>query len=91
VPVTWAALDLCRKLAVAWAMKASGDNEQAVSKAMRLWGAQVRPFMDVVRKLDSRSATGLLETALNADARTKRGLGSARLNLEALCVTLTDK
>jgi DNA polymerase-3 subunit delta len=91
VPVTWAALDLCRKLAVAWAMKAAGDSEQAIGKAMRLWGPQSRPFMDVVRRLDSATATTLLQTALRTDARTKRGLGTARRNLEALCVTLTDK
>lgn len=91
VPVMWSAMDLCRKLAVAWAMKASGENEPAVGKAMRLWGPQVRPFMDVVRKLDGSSATALFQAALQADARTKSGLGAARRNLEALCVALTDK
>lgn len=91
VPVMWAALDLCRKLSVAWAMKAAGENEQAIGKAMRLWGAQVRPFMDVVRSLDAASATSLMQTALEADRRTKSGLGQARRNLEALCVTLADK
>jgi len=91
VPVVWAAMDLCRKLAVAWAMREAGENEASVAKAMRLWGAQVRPFMDVVKKLDSASATRLLQTALSADSNTKQGLGDARRNLEALCVTLTDK
>lgn len=91
VPVMWAAMDLCRKLSVAWAMKAAGESEQAIGKAMRLWGAQVRPFMDVVRKLDGATATQLLQTSLRTDARTKSGLGDARRNLEALCVTLADK
>ena len=91
VPVTWAALDLCRKLSVAWAMRAAGESEQSIGKAMRLWGPQTRPFMAVARQLDATSATRLMQTALNADARTKRGLGDARRNLEALCVTLTDK
>lgn len=91
VPVMWAAMDLCRKLSVAWAMKASGETQQAIGKAMRLWGAQVRPFMDVVRRLDAAAATRLSQTALQADSRTKSGLGQARRNLEALCVTLTDK
>ena len=91
VPVMWAAMDLCRKLSVAWAMKAAGESEQAIGKAMRLWGAQVRPFMDVVRKLDGATATQLLHTSLRTDARTKSGLGDARRNLEALCVTLADK
>jgi len=91
VPVMWAVIDLCRKLSVAWAMKASGENEQAIAKAMRLWGGQVRPFMDVVRKLDAGTATRLLQTSLRSDARTKSGLGQARRNLEALCVTLADE
>lgn len=90
VPVMWAAMDLCRKLSVAWAMKAAGESEQAIGKAMRLWGAQVRPFMDVVRRLDAATATRLLQTSLRADARTKSGLGQARRNLEALCVILAD-
>lgn len=90
VPVTWAALDLCRKLSVAWAMKAAGENEGAIGKAMRLWGPQTRPFMAVVRQLDAASATRLMQTALTTDARTKQGLGEARRNLEALCVMLTD-
>ena len=90
VPVTWAVIDLCRKLSVAWAMKASGESEQAIGKAMRLWGAQIRPFMDVVRKLDAATATGLLQVSLRSDARTKSGLGQARRNLESLCVTLAD-
>jgi DNA polymerase-3 subunit delta len=91
VPVMWAAMDLCRKLSVAWAMKAAGQSDQAIGKAMRLWGGQVRPFMDVVRKLDAASATRLLQASLRADARTKSGLGDARRNLEALCVALADK
>lgn len=91
VPVTWAVIDLCRKLSVAWAMKACGESDQAVGKTMRLWGAQVRPFMDVVRKLDATTATKLLQTSLSTDARTKSGLGQARRNLETLCVTLADR
>lgn len=90
VPVTWAAIDLCRKLSVAWAMRAAGDSEQVIGKAMKLWGAQIRPFMTVVRKLDAAAATRLMESALTTDQRTKSGLGEARRNLEALCVTLTD-
>ncbi|MFK7788153.1 MAG: DNA polymerase III subunit delta [Phycisphaeraceae bacterium] len=91
VPVTWAVIDLCRKLSVAWAMKASGESDQSIGKAMRLWGGQVRPFMDVVRKLDAATATGLLQASLRSDARTKSGLGQARRNLESLCVTLADR
>ncbi|MEM1353634.1 MAG: DNA polymerase III subunit delta [Planctomycetota bacterium] len=90
VPVMWSVIDLARKLAVASAMKRAGENESAITKAAKVWGPQVRPFMDVVRRLEPTEAAGMLVAALRADARTKTGLGNGRGNLEAICVTLTD-
>lgn len=90
VPVMWAVIDLARKLAVSSAMKQAGESEQAITKAAKVWGPQIRPFMDVVRKTDPAAAAEMLLAALRADTRTKTGLGGARLNLEAICVTLTD-
>lgn len=90
VPVMWAVIDLTRKLAVASAMKRAGESESEIARVCKVWGSQIRPFMDVVRGVDPAAAAGMLLGALRADARTKTGLGSARLNLEAICVTLTD-
>jgi len=91
VPVMWAVIDLTRKLSVATAMKAAGEGEQAIAKAAKVWGPQVNPFMAAVRKLGPGEAAGLLRAALSADMRTKSGLGDARGNLEAMCVTLADR
>ncbi|MFI4861991.1 MAG: DNA polymerase III subunit delta [Phycisphaerales bacterium JB063] len=91
VPVMWAMIDLTRKLSVACAMKAAGESEQAIAKSARVWGPQVNPFMSVVRKLSPSAAAGMLREALRADQRSKSGQGTARRNLEGMCVTLTDR
>jgi len=91
VPVMWAVIDLTRKLSVATAMKAAGESEQQIAKAAKVWGPQINPFMAVVRKLSPSAAAGLLRAALTADQHTKSGRGDARRNLEAMCVTLTDR
>ena len=90
VPVMWAVIDLTRKLAVATAMKAAGESEQAIAKAARVWGPQVGPFMAVARGLDPGRAAGLFQAALTADRRSKSGLGGPRRNLEGVCVVLAD-
>jgi DNA polymerase III delta subunit len=90
VPVMWAVIDLTRKLAVASAMKQAGESEQAITKAAKVWGPQIRPFMDVVRRTDAVVAAQMLLAALRSEVRTRTGLGEARSNLEAICVTLTD-
>ncbi|MEM9415054.1 MAG: DNA polymerase III subunit delta [Planctomycetota bacterium] len=91
VPVMWAMIDLARKLSVATAMKAAGESEQQIAKAAKVWGPQINPFMAVVRGLSPAAAAGMLREALRADRRSKSGLGTARRNLEGMCVTLTDR
>jgi len=89
VPVMWAVVDLTRKLAVAAMMRRGGQSDQAITKALRLWGAQIAPFMQAARKLDPTRASEMLQQALAADRRSKSG-GDSRRNLEAICVSLTD-
>ncbi|MEM6553403.1 MAG: DNA polymerase III subunit delta [Planctomycetota bacterium] len=104
--VGYAVADLMRKLAVGVAMRSAGEGDQAITKAARVWGPQVRPFMAVVGALGlgrgaaqnpSASAgfgvgrvSGMLGAALEADARSKSGYGEAVRNLECLCVALAD-
>ncbi|MEM6394214.1 MAG: DNA polymerase III subunit delta [Planctomycetota bacterium] len=96
--VGYAVADLMRKLAVGVAMRAAGEGDGAITKAARVWGPQVRPFMAVVGQM-SRGAggaggvgrvSGMLGRALQADARSKSGYGEAVRNLECLCVALAD-
>ncbi|MEM9418194.1 MAG: DNA polymerase III subunit delta [Planctomycetota bacterium] len=82
--------DLARKLAVGGQMRAAGDPEGAISKALKLWGPRQRLFMDVLRKVGPEGGARLLDMALTADARSKSGFGPAGRNLEGLCVQMAD-
>ncbi|MEM1109914.1 MAG: DNA polymerase III subunit delta [Planctomycetota bacterium] len=82
--------DLARKLAVGGQMKAAGEPEGAIGKALKLWGPRQRLFMDVLRKVGPDGGARLLDLALTADARSKSGFGPAGRNLEGLCVQMAD-
>ncbi|MEM1213126.1 MAG: DNA polymerase III subunit delta [Planctomycetota bacterium] len=93
--VGYAVADLMRKLAVGVAMRSAGEGDAAITKAARVWGPQVRPFMAVVGQMSRGragvgKASGMLGMALRSDARSKSGFGEAVRNLECLCVGLTD-
>ncbi len=82
--------DLARKLAVGGQMRAAGEPEGAIGKALKLWGPRQRLFMDVLRKIGPDGGARLLDLALTADARSKSGFGPAGRNLEGLCVQMAD-
>ena len=82
--------DLARKLAVGGQMKAAGESEGAIGKALKLWGPRQRLFMDVLRKVGPDGGARLLDLALTADGRSKSGFGPAGRNLEGLCVQMAD-
>ncbi|MEM9295209.1 MAG: DNA polymerase III subunit delta [Planctomycetota bacterium] len=91
VLVQYAVTDLCRKLALGSAMRAEGASEGEIAKAARVWGPQTRPFLAAVQGRGVARLTADLRAALRADAGSKSGLGTARRNLETLCVAMTDK
>lgn len=82
--------DLARKLAVGGQMKAAGESEGAIGKALKLWGPRQRVFMDVLRQMGPDGGARLLDLALTADGRSKSGFGPAGRNLEGLCVQMAD-
>ncbi len=91
VLVMYSVADLMRKLAIAGQMKADGASDTEIGKAMRLWGpGRLAMFIKVLERLGSPRAARLLGRALDADARSKSGLGNANRNLEAFCATLAD-
>ncbi len=90
VLVLYFVADLMRKFAVAAAMRKSGGNDATIGKALRLWGAGASTFHNVSRQIDEATAARLLSAVLDADARSKSGLGSAKGNLEGFCVGLAD-
>ncbi len=89
--VSWAAMDLCRKLHHAAVLRAAGQNDFAICKILRIWPNERQgPFMAVARKLSTRQAARLLDQAVAADRRAKSGSGDLQQNLEGLCVATAD-
>ena len=82
--------DLARKLAVGGQMRAAGESDAAIGKALKLWGPRQRTFMDVLRAVGPDGGAAMLDKALTADARSKSGFGPAGRNLEGLCVQMAD-
>ncbi|MEM7626790.1 MAG: DNA polymerase III subunit delta [Planctomycetota bacterium] len=90
VLVMYFVADLARKLAVGGQMRAAGESDAAIGKALKLWGPRQRTFMDVMRTVGPDGGAALLDRALTADARSKSGFGPAGRNLEGLCVQMAD-
>jgi DNA polymerase-3 subunit delta len=91
VLVMYFAADLLRKLALGSAMKRAGENDATINKMAKVWGPNVAPFQNVLRKTDAATARRMLDLALTLDARGKSGFGEPTRNLERLCVTLADE
>jgi len=90
VLVTYFVADLMRKLAAAEAMRAQGYSDGEIGKALKLWEPRQRMVNQVLRQMGSGRALRLLGAVLDADARAKRGFGTARRNLECFAVSMAD-
>ena len=88
VVILYFTVDLARKLALAAQARGAGQNEQAIGKLVGVWGRNASSFFKVAKRFDEADALLLLNQALAADGRSKSGLGTARRNLERLCVRL---
>lgn len=91
VPVTYAVADLMRKLSLGMALKQQGVTGFALTKAVGMWGPGQQPFLNVVNRLDPARAGRWFDRIIEADRRTKTGLGDAMRNLECFCALLTDE
>ena len=83
--------DLMRKLQIGLAMKQAGASSHDITRELKLWGGRQGMFMEMLQKLDPGTASDLLNEAVQADIRSKTGLGTALRNLECFCATLSDK
>lgn len=87
----FAVSDLARKLHHAAAMVAQKANDFTICKELRIWPRERQgPFMKAARKLGVNRAAALLAAIVDADRRSKSGLGDFRLNLERFCVQFTQ-
>ncbi len=90
VLVMYFVADLVRKLNVAVLMKQSGAPDSVIAKELKLWGPRLQLFMDVLRRLDPEWLAATFDDVLEADRRSKSGLGNSQRNLECFCVRLAD-
>jgi len=91
VLVMYFVADLVCKLNAAVAMKKLGVNEGQIAKDLKLWGPKQMMFMNLVRRLTTRSAARLLDRIVEADRRSKSGGGTPLRNLECFCAVLADE
>ncbi len=91
VPITWAVIDLCRKLTLGWAMKRQGAKDFEIGKALRLFPRDRQTaFTQAMRRIDASAAGRLFDQIIARDARTKRGVGQAARHLECFCLELAE-
>jgi DNA polymerase III delta subunit len=89
--LSWALLDLGRKLHEAARQIEAGIGEAAVGKSLRLWGPDTGPVLQTARRLGGRRAARIFDLALETDIalKTGRARDDAR-TLEGLAVMLAE-
>lgn len=90
VLVTWALLDLLKKIHAAAQGLRCGTPAAALAKELRLWGDARQTVLAAARRHEPRTIARLLQSAVDADRATKTGRGKSDRTLEALTVTVAD-
>ncbi len=88
VVTMWACMDLCRKLHLASRGLQQGQNPQAVAGALKLWGPSRDMILSAARRLHPATAGKLLSLAVDADRKSKSGLGRTDRLLERLTLQI---
>jgi DNA polymerase III delta subunit len=86
VPVSYACIDLARKLVGVSEGMAHGMNPNAVAKELKLWGPSRDPIMRLARKLGPARARALFDASIKADMDLKRSVGEPSRTLELLAL-----
>lgn len=86
IPLSYACLDLARKLhGIAWGLKAGGNPRELAGK-FSLWGPAFDPVMSAARRGDPRRFARLLTAAVEVDHGLKTGGIDAQRGLEGLAL-----
>lgn len=85
VPVSYACIDLARKLVGVSEGAASGENLNTVAKELKLWGPSRDAIMRLSRKISVDLARELLDASVRADMDIKRSADPGR-TLEVLAL-----
>jgi DNA polymerase-3 subunit delta len=88
--LSWAMIDLVRRLHAASSMHAAGAGDAAIAKELRLWGDTRGPILGVARRVPPRRLARLLDRAIASDLRVKRGAAEPVRSLESLAVEIAD-
>jgi DNA polymerase-3 subunit delta len=92
VLVVYFVADLVRKLNLAVMMKQAGVPDGVIGKELKIWPYERQQlFMGALRRLNSEALVMLFDGVLEADRRSKSGLGNPLRNLECFCVRLADE
>ncbi len=86
VLVSWACVDLARKLHGASRGLAAGARPFELMKALKLWGSGGEAVLNAARRIDSSRAASLFREAVECDVRQKTGRTDPERALEALAL-----
>lgn len=90
VPLTWAFIDLARKIhGVARGMR-QGENPGTLMRTLKLWPPLSDLVVAAAKRLTPEAAAGLLQAAIDADQKQKTSAGDAVRILEALTIRFTS-
>ncbi len=88
--VLWSMTDLARKLHAASRLLRAGRPPGAVRKELRLFGDAAGPILERAGRFPPHVWADLVEATLEADRRTKRGIGRSERTVESLAVAFAD-
>jgi len=89
VLVTYAMIDLARKLHGVACAARDKRNPAELTKPLRLWGESQRTIIDAGSRLSPRDTLRLYAACVEGDARLKQGLGDAERTLEMRTLDMT--
>ncbi|MEL6499505.1 MAG: DNA polymerase III subunit delta [Planctomycetota bacterium] len=87
----YAAMDLCRKLHAAARGFEQRANPADIAKRLKLWGPSRDAILGIARRIDPNEAAALLTRAVDADRRSKSGLGKPTRTLEMLSLEVAGR
>jgi DNA polymerase-3 subunit delta len=89
VPLTWAYIDLAKKLHGVVRGVRQGDNPGNLARQYKLWPPMSEMVFSAARRLTPETAAGLLQAAIDADHKQKTSAGDAVRLLESLTLRFT--
>lgn len=86
--ITYACLDLTRKLHAVVEGLAAGQGESQIARDQKLWGPSKDGVLRAARRLDRQTAATLLHEAVASDARQKSGRSDPERAVERLVIRI---